>query len=65
MRSTVIWGGCSELADNTYLTELMDGLKLGYGSDVIRSFVVERMLHAGGDDVDLHAAMVLQALRAT
>jgi pimeloyl-ACP methyl ester carboxylesterase len=64
MRVSVVWGDQSELADGSNLTAAVVGLQEQYGEERVRSLVVPGMHHAGGDDIDLHAALVLQSLRA-
>jgi hypothetical protein len=62
LRSVIAWGDQSELADNGALTAVTQDLRAKYGRDRIDSFVIPGMHHAGGEDIDLHTAMVLEGL---
>lgn len=59
---TVGWGSASELADDEVMAELTARLSGKYRN--VRAMRLEGMHHAGDDDIDLSAAMVLQALRS-
>jgi hypothetical protein len=61
---SVAWGDKSELADGESLTAAVADLRQRHGNERVSSLVVPGMHHAGGDDIDLHAALVLQSLRA-
>lgn len=65
LRTVVAWGSESELTptqpveDSTLITRLM------YGRDSVKPMELKGMHHAGGDDIDLHAAIILQGLKDT
>lgn len=63
MRAAIVWGTESELVPNEAVSAIIDRLQADYRSSRICSLPMQGMHHAGGDDIDLHAAMVLQAYR--
>lgn len=79
LRTTIVWGQNSELADGQNLAaavadlhkrygrfrEVYGTARYHYGQPRVNSLVVPNMHHAGADDIDLHAALVLQSLRTT
>ena len=62
MHATLAWGGKSEITPTPAMERGVKYLGNMFPGQVSRMMVPE-MYHAGGDDIDLHAAMVLQALR--
>lgn len=61
--ASVGWGELSELSQPAILRKITDRLQSRFGFNKVRSLKLEGMHHAGGDDVDLHAAIMLQGLR--
>jgi len=62
VHSVIAWGGKSELADDAYMHEVVDELRWEYGDNRVSKIVVPEMHHAGGDNINLHAAIVLEGL---
>ena len=63
MRSTIIWGSESELSEPSKLSTVSDRLQEKYKTRV-SSIEMPGQKHAMGDDLYLHTAMVLQALKS-
>lgn len=61
-RATTVWGDASELSQPNRLKALGNELSATYGRRY-GALIMKGMKHAGGDDINLHAAMVLQASR--
>jgi hypothetical protein len=59
---TVGWGTSSEIVNNERMEQLVETLRDEYPLRV-GALAVRGMHHAGGDDIDLHAAIMLQGLR--
>ncbi len=64
LSATVAWGELSELSTPTKLNLVVQKLQQSYGGR-LHGMELRGMHHAGGDDIDLHAAIVLQGLRNT
>jgi hypothetical protein len=64
VRISLAWGGKSELTDNAAMTQTLEAMVRTHGADRLNAIVIPEMHHAGGDDIDLHAAIVLQALHS-
>lgn len=62
MRATIVWGTASELTDDTSMREVVSSLRQTFDPERVGSMAINGMHHAGGDQIDLHAAIVLQAL---
>lgn len=62
LQVTVGWGDRSELAEPTEMLRIVQQLR-DHNAPRVGSIVLRGMNHAGGDDIDLHTAMVLQGLR--
>jgi hypothetical protein len=62
LRVSVSWGDRSELAPFEVTSSLAERLQHNYGQRV-GAMMLRGMDHAGGDDIDLHAAIVLQGLK--
>lgn len=60
--ATVIWGGKSELVDDEATGRAVNILQETFGDQRVRPLRIPNMHHAGGDDIDLHAAMMLQSV---
>jgi hypothetical protein len=65
MHATIAWGTQSELSEPAVLTDMAERLQRRFGEQHIAALAIDGMRHAGGDDIDLHAAIVLQALRTS
>lgn len=63
MHVAIGWGTESELTDDVEAAKLTDRLTVEYGNDRIATLRLQGMHHAGGEDIDLHAAIMLQGLR--
>ncbi|HUA12956.1 MAG TPA: hypothetical protein VL989_00430 [Candidatus Sulfotelmatobacter sp.] len=63
MHTTLVWGTNSELVNYSRMLGMTITLRRKFGEERIDSMIMEGMHHAGGDQIDLHAAIVLQALR--
>jgi hypothetical protein len=61
LRATLAWGTSSELTDNDRMEDIVTTLRKKFPSRV-GAIALEGMHHAGGDDIDLHAAIMLQGL---
>lgn len=64
LRAAIVWGSRSELASPADLGAIVARLGRRFGQEKVAGLEMAGMYHAGGDDIDLHAAMVLQGLRA-
>jgi hypothetical protein len=62
LRATLAWGTKSELTDDGVMSRLQRNTRQDFGHERVKSFSVNGMHHAGGDDIDLHAAIMLQGL---
>ncbi|MDB5169804.1 MAG: hypothetical protein JWN82_200 [Candidatus Saccharibacteria bacterium] len=62
MRATVAWGTASEITDNDRMEQIAHDLQTAFPGRV-GALALEGMHHAGGDDIDLHAAIMLQGLK--
>lgn len=60
---TVGWGSHSELVPDDSIDKIVLDLQTAY-DERVRAMRLEGMHHAAIDDIDLHAAMMLQGLRA-
>ncbi len=60
---TVGWGSKSEMCPDLTLQKVSNALRGKHGTERVRSMRLQGMNHAGVDDLDLHAAMMLQGLR--
>ena len=63
LRMTVGWGSKSEICPDLTLQKVTNALRAEHGRDRVRSMSLRGMHHAGVDDLDLHAAMMLEGLR--
>jgi hypothetical protein len=65
MQVTIAWGTESELAPHTVMLDIMKQLRNGklQLASQIYGLMLEGMHHAGGCDIDLHAAVMLQGLK--
>ena len=63
MRSTLVWGTSSELTRSSDMARVIGYLRGGFGRERVGFMAIQGMHHAGGDNIDLHAAIVLEALR--
>lgn len=63
MAATLGWGTSSELVSNESMDQMTTRLQVDYGAKRITGMRLEAMHHAGENDIDLHAAIVLQGLR--
>ncbi|HSH18063.1 MAG TPA: hypothetical protein VK978_01630 [Candidatus Saccharimonadales bacterium] len=63
MHMTIGWGSASELVDDDAMQQAADILQIYFGANWVRTLWLEGMQHAGADDIDLHAAIMLQGLR--
>ena len=64
LKATVAWGTSSELADDAVMRALTERLRAAFGEERVNPLALENMHHIGCDDIDLHAAIVLQGLRS-
>lgn len=64
LRGTLVWGTDSELTTDSTMAALGNRLKAEFGSERTGSMAMQGMHHNGVDDIDLHAAIMLQALSA-
>lgn len=62
LKTTLAWGTSSELTDHSRMEEIVNRLRKKFPTRV-GAIALEGMHHAGGDDIDLHAAIMLQGLR--
>lgn len=62
LQTTLVWGNQSELSDDAEMWDIASHLRSEFGRSRVRSLRVPGMHHVGGDDIDLHAALVLQSL---
>lgn len=62
MQADIIWGTASELSVNGLITAIAERLKKRFG-ERIDSMTLDAQRHAMGDDIFLHTAMILQALK--
>lgn len=60
---TVGWGTKSELTDNPSMERIVSAALQEFGSQRLHCMPLRGMYHAGMDDLDLYAAMMLQGLR--
>ena len=67
LRTAIAWGTASELTNNAQMIRIISELKESRASypSRISAMPLEGMHHAGGDDIDLHAAIMLQGLANT
>jgi hypothetical protein len=64
MRVAIGWGTASELADDQAMTAAVDRMTSDFGGHRIKTPIrLEGMHHAGENDIDLHAAIMLQGLK--
>ena len=61
LRTTLIWGSESEIVGTTAARAMVTTLSGNHPGRVV-GLEIKGMHHAGGDDIDLHAAMTLQGL---
>jgi hypothetical protein len=64
LRVAIGWGSASELADNSSLSTLVVQAAMQY-EERVEGMLVPGMHHAGPDDINLHAALVLEGLART
>lgn len=62
MKATLAWGSASELVPERDARDLADFMTTQLAPERVTSLEIPGMHHAGGDDIDLHAAIVLQAI---
>lgn len=62
MESTIAWGSASELTTTEAMSKIVLSLTADYGSKRVSGMNLTGMHHAGGDDIDLHAAIMTQGL---
>ena len=62
LHATLAWGTVSEITDNDRMETIVADLRADFPLRV-GAIAVDGMHHAGGDDIDLHAAIMLQGLR--
>lgn len=63
MRAMLAWGTLSRLTDSSVMENLTVSLRQNNEIQRVGAMVVRGMSHGGGDDIDLHAAIMLQGLR--
>jgi hypothetical protein len=61
MQANIIWGTDSELSLNMPMLNTTKDLQKNHSEQRVHGRPVVGMRHAGGDDIDLHAALVLEA----
>ncbi len=59
---TIAWGTASEITPHERMVRMVEDLQ-GEFPLRVGALAVEGMHHAGGDDIDLHAAIMLQGMR--
>jgi len=64
LKVAIAWGSASELVNADAITEAIRDLSVKHPHRVL-PMEMNGMHHGGGDDIDLHAAMVLQGLALT
>jgi hypothetical protein len=64
MRSTVVWGGKSELAIDENVQEIVSQLQEAYGADTVKSIRIPEGRHAMTADLALRSAIMLQAINS-
>lgn len=65
LKVAIGWGELSEVSSPEHMRQLTGRLQERYGEDKIKTMEFRDMHHAGGDDIDLHAAIMLQGLKLT
>jgi len=65
LRMTVGWGSESEMCPDLTLQKMTNGLRAQHGGLRVLSMRLQGMHHSGMDDLDLHAAMMLEGLKGT
>lgn len=60
---TIGWGTSSELTPSEEACAITTDLRANFGGSRVFGMALRDMHHAGGDDIDLHAAIMLQGLR--
>ena len=63
LKAAVLWGSESEITKTSAVQDMLRTLRQKHPLR-IGSILINGMHHAGGDDIDLHAAMALQGLRS-
>jgi hypothetical protein len=63
MRADSIWGSLSELSLNGLMTAIVSNLEEQFGPGRVTGTIMEGQKHTMCDDIFLHTAMVLQALK--
>jgi pimeloyl-ACP methyl ester carboxylesterase len=63
MKVDVVWGSESELSIDSLVLDIVDRLQTQYSHRRVRGTVVHGQKHAMGDDIFLHAALILQSLK--
>lgn len=58
-----VWGTKSELVNNTLALDMCQGLAEEYGALRIGHLIMNGMYHVGPDDIDLHAAIIMEGQR--
>lgn len=61
-RATIAWGSASEFVEDATMESIVQGLGKATAMRTGK-LVLESMHHAGANDIDLHAALMLQGLR--
>lgn len=63
LHTAIAWGTASELTDSGRMEQIVSHLQTLYDTERTKALPLTGMHHAGGDDIDLHAAIMLQGLR--
>jgi pimeloyl-ACP methyl ester carboxylesterase len=63
MKVAVGWGTASELTLDEPMQRISGELRQSFGNERVRALRLQGMRHAGGNDIDLHAAIILEGLR--
>lgn len=63
MKAALGWGTASELTLDEPMQRISGELQQSFGSERVRALRLQGMHHAGGSDIDLHAAIILEGLR--
>lgn len=63
MKASIVWGTESELSQHDVMTRETFAMARDYGAARVRAMMINGQKHAMGDDIYLHAAMVLQSAK--